>query len=474
MNSSKQCTICCEKYNEKTHLPKILSCGHTICKICLGTILKGYKRECPLKCKISLTEKNPDKYITNYSLLGDDFIIEKPTEKIVCHVHNLDLLSTCETCKKLLCQNCLHDHITHRMLSLDNKNNFINNPIINSDNAELVILQNDIGALTDESEITHCLLMEIKDKYDTAIITIKEKKKRLDMLMDAHNDNNKQIKSQITIANFMKFLSTLSADTPDTFDYYLNSIISRMLLPRGVSQLITQIRLPNEFQNTQNTQNNGINIVILDGIIFDNICQYQISTLQGETSLCRPQNIIPHVRFCDISFVGNGIDIKKLGYDYSNDYSYKIWKMSCPDNNSSLVASLILQLENTISHEVVTTEFQPARYLPYLPGGSLRRDIDRNGRIINSDDSEIESNDSSDSSESSEPIERDESTERSIQPKHSNFSNLPTLLRLPIQTFSFGKIFDKSNFENIGEVMANDLVIIELLNPTYKFKLAAL
>jgi len=51
MDQLKECSICCEVFNEDDHRPLVLPCGHTLCKECINTIISGLWNptvECPI------------------------------------------------------------------------------------------------------------------------------------------------------------------------------------------------------------------------------------------------------------------------------------------------------------------------------------------------------------------------------------------------------------------------------------------
>ena len=71
MDNYPECSICLDIYgNNINHIkaPKVLDCGDTLCKECLGDIIKRSTEDyflCPL-CQEKINKKeNIDKYITN-------------------------------------------------------------------------------------------------------------------------------------------------------------------------------------------------------------------------------------------------------------------------------------------------------------------------------------------------------------------------------------------------------------------------
>ena len=78
-----ECDICLIEWNTKTHIPKIIPCGHTICLNCLKDMLNTSKKKnkkflCPV-CKYDLSvkikeEKDLMLLLSNITLLN---IVEK-------------------------------------------------------------------------------------------------------------------------------------------------------------------------------------------------------------------------------------------------------------------------------------------------------------------------------------------------------------------------------------------------------------
>ena len=66
-----ECIICFERYS-KTHVPKILRCGHQVCMICLESIVSLDKSiECPeCKQKTQLPPEGISDLPTNITILG--------------------------------------------------------------------------------------------------------------------------------------------------------------------------------------------------------------------------------------------------------------------------------------------------------------------------------------------------------------------------------------------------------------------
>ena len=103
------CKICLMQYDEEEHCPKIIPCGHSICKVCFVRILALNKYKCPY-CKIEYSYIN--ELPVNHEIIS--MVLEK-TKENVCSTHYNELLNFyCQDCKQLICQLCLlNNHISH-------------------------------------------------------------------------------------------------------------------------------------------------------------------------------------------------------------------------------------------------------------------------------------------------------------------------------------------------------------------------
>lgn len=63
---SKECSICCEDYNNNEKKPVVMDCGHTVCIMCLKPILQTQKK-CPFD-KLPLKQRL-ENYPVNWSYL---------------------------------------------------------------------------------------------------------------------------------------------------------------------------------------------------------------------------------------------------------------------------------------------------------------------------------------------------------------------------------------------------------------------
>ncbi|KAK2155534.1 hypothetical protein LSH36_237g02003 [Paralvinella palmiformis] len=101
-----ECPICYECYSDKHwRLPKVLSCGHTLCSTCADRLDDDGSLECPLCRKITHTSECKQ-------LSNDEDIMEKVSEKERCHDcgSKLGPLTRCRHCDRDFCADCLTEH----------------------------------------------------------------------------------------------------------------------------------------------------------------------------------------------------------------------------------------------------------------------------------------------------------------------------------------------------------------------------
>ena len=70
MDKSKiECPLCTEKYNDQNHEPYCLTCGHTICYLCLNDLRRQYATKPGITCPFCRKENL--KYAKNYALIEE-------------------------------------------------------------------------------------------------------------------------------------------------------------------------------------------------------------------------------------------------------------------------------------------------------------------------------------------------------------------------------------------------------------------
>ena len=116
-----RCKICHELYDNSSHKPLILPCGHTLCEYCLKIIIKSNQIKCPFDKKVhSFNERH--EITVNYQLI-DLFNIEEVEKNIAkCITHSNQIIRFyCEIDKKALCQFCLlEEHLgpDHKVIAI--------------------------------------------------------------------------------------------------------------------------------------------------------------------------------------------------------------------------------------------------------------------------------------------------------------------------------------------------------------------
>ena len=115
--SNMECTVC----HEHLTLPKLLPCGHLLCRHCLVSWLKSQpEAKCPLcrsaivnnkKRKFRALENIADGFPTDLAmaaLVEADHLLSK--EHVCCVCVNVAAVSMCLNCGDMLCQSCTEAH----------------------------------------------------------------------------------------------------------------------------------------------------------------------------------------------------------------------------------------------------------------------------------------------------------------------------------------------------------------------------
>ena len=109
-----ECQVCFEHYNDSSHLPKSLPCGHSCCLQCTKDLFERRKSiTCPI-CR-SVTKKRPTSLPVNYIVLDVLPSSSAQPRIALCPKHatkNLDIY--CSNCRVCVCSSCfIKDHIGH-------------------------------------------------------------------------------------------------------------------------------------------------------------------------------------------------------------------------------------------------------------------------------------------------------------------------------------------------------------------------
>ena len=93
--TSLECTVCLQRFDAKTRIPKCLACGHSLCSDCVSKVTA-----CPLcNQRFNRFEVN-----TNFSLLG--YLEEKQGMSTICKCSNEPENYYCVDCKEITCDAC--------------------------------------------------------------------------------------------------------------------------------------------------------------------------------------------------------------------------------------------------------------------------------------------------------------------------------------------------------------------------------
>jgi len=116
-NNSLFCKSCTECFTEDIHCPKILPCGHTICKKCYILLLKKTQEEnysCPF-CLKSFKKLLINDIPVNYEIIS---MLNHQRVENSCSIHTHEtLIFFCQTDELLICQYCLlSSHIGHKII----------------------------------------------------------------------------------------------------------------------------------------------------------------------------------------------------------------------------------------------------------------------------------------------------------------------------------------------------------------------
>ena len=122
-----ECEICVSVYDSQEHLPKILSCGHTLCLCCVKKLLGMHPAgnlTCP-KCRIMAVYNKAEEITTNFDMIPKEpeTLDENKSEELRCSSHHEDRAEmACKECRLYLCLRCIKEalkssrrHVNHSM-----------------------------------------------------------------------------------------------------------------------------------------------------------------------------------------------------------------------------------------------------------------------------------------------------------------------------------------------------------------------
>lgn len=168
------CPVCLHDYNFEL-IPKILSCGHTFCSICLEKMQKSQNNRCPLCKKTELR---------GFSDLPTNFLAYEVNEANSsveeCKIHKREIGAFCSNDKTLLCWECLIPHTRHSVF-------LISDPKLMEITSEK---RKAMDSLSKSLKIS-------KEKWQTSNLKLEKNIEDLNSHLDSHINGFNQIKAEI-------------------------------------------------------------------------------------------------------------------------------------------------------------------------------------------------------------------------------------------------------------------------------------
>ncbi len=279
------CGICSETFS-KSHVPKILLCGHTICSLCIEQLKKKNSNICPF-CKTSVSYENPR---INYQLIGHEAEIESNQKQIYnqslnkmlinnyfCSTHvDIKVLNYCITCEEFLCINCSFEHSQsfHVVKYINNKQCHE----IRSLQLEVKNNQQEISELIESLpksfiniEPINSALVKIEKDIDARIESLKKIKDQVQSTKKSLNDSLVKFNKDIDDILNTKLLSLVNNCY---FNYSSKATDNLKLVYESIFDYSKLIKLFDNFENMTETNayTNEINelksnVVNIKGII---------------------------------------------------------------------------------------------------------------------------------------------------------------------------------------------------------------
>ncbi|KAK7093099.1 hypothetical protein V1264_008749 [Littorina saxatilis] len=123
-----ECSVCHEHFKE----PKVLPCGHVLCRHCLLSWLQSQAEAlCPL-CRCPINEEKDGRSKTSVADIADSFLTDKAMAALVeahrllseqhvcCVCDNVAAVSMCLDCRDMFCQQCTKLHKKQAATKLHN------------------------------------------------------------------------------------------------------------------------------------------------------------------------------------------------------------------------------------------------------------------------------------------------------------------------------------------------------------------
>ena len=127
-----ECSICCERFDDQTRCPRLLSCGHSFCSGCLNRLLNEKAINCPTCRNAVSVPAGVAGMPKNFALLDILLTMPQKQEKDeslpvceICDHEQHPATSCCLDCKENMCKDLARLHIRqkvsrdHRVVSFE-------------------------------------------------------------------------------------------------------------------------------------------------------------------------------------------------------------------------------------------------------------------------------------------------------------------------------------------------------------------
>lgn len=186
------CNVCVELFDNKEHLPLILSCGHSLCKCCISSIrqAQGF-----IMCPIDRSpESKPiESLITNLALL-QLVDVSRYTDHPRCPLHpSKKLRYYCHApCARAFCSKCTLSHNTHSCFDPEDAKSF---------EALLIYIENELVNLNTEAGYSQTVITDYSSQLtqlgDRQQLLVHEVSVKFRELHAALNEKERQTLEQI-------------------------------------------------------------------------------------------------------------------------------------------------------------------------------------------------------------------------------------------------------------------------------------
>ena len=240
-----QCQVCFEDFEDDgAHVPRLLSCTHTLCHTCIGRLVQEGMIECPECRKKHEARKDEKSFAQNKNILTQ--IKRKSSQKqpkahevqkCVDHGKELsNLFCLNPECNKPICRTCLRkDRRGHNVTEIEDQ--------------EKEALMKDVMAIKMNLEakvkIMSTAKNNITEKTNAVVADLKKTKKEIDKMIEEIEDNNKRgdihIYDEISAMNSnIELLNSIQQSIEDEEDPTYEGIMNHRDTVAGVSEHNTE------------------------------------------------------------------------------------------------------------------------------------------------------------------------------------------------------------------------------------------